>query len=262
MHAKTYKHDKYVIKKFPGHLMNKYATPVYLGEDQAKLISGREAVESEISKLRVLARAKNVVKLVDVRENSDHSIELVFESAGDPVLRWIGNRYFPISRIKADKYLAADTRNILRQILSGVSEIHQAGIVHKDLQPGNILADDRLQIAICDFGSAAIVDTIYPIIFDAKGTLEFTPPEILLHGKGDGFKRDTWSIGIVFFIFLTGRLPWFKRTESEIVEDEISRPQEVEDDQAWELLHGLTLHDVDKRWSVNEAISSKYLSSV
>ena len=248
-----------IVKKFPGHVLRSFNRPLYLGEGEVRLQSGREAVESEISCLRSLQKAVHIVTLVDVLEISDHSLELVFEFAGRPVLRWIGNGF---ERISDPRFL--DVREILRQTLLGVSEIHSAGIVHKDLKEQNILANfknDRFVIAICDFGSACFVDRDSPVIHDAQGTLEYTPPEILLHGKGDGFKRDLWSIGIFFFALLTLRLPWAQRTEAEIIATEISRPLDISDS-AWELLHGLTTYDPNLRWSGHQALAARYFSDL
>lgn len=248
-HAMTYKENDKVIKKF--HALDRVDRPVYHASGEVTLVSRREAAQSEIYILRTLGRANHVVKLLDVVEISDHTIELVFAYAGQPIMRWIGNRYEPISDLPVAE--------VMRQTLAAVAELHDVGVVHKDLQPNNILAEitnDRLHIAICDFGSAVLVDKNSPIIYDAQGTLQFTPPEILLDGEGDGFKRDLYSVGILFFAILTLKLPFL--TEEEILTQEISRPGTISDS-AWALLQGLTDKNAESRWTLEQARSSEYL---
>ncbi len=265
--ASTYRDDaaKVAIKKFPGAFMHKYDRPLYLGSGDVRLLSGREAVEAEIAKLRLVAGGKHVVQLMDVVENPDFSIELVFAWAGQPVMTWDRkNKLY-------EKMYDFSVTDVLRQTLAGVNELHAVGIVHKDLQPHNVLVAfgpeiqpeahairGSLHIRICDLGSAVFVDKANPIIYDAQGTLHYTPPEILLHGECEGFKRDMWSVGILLFALLTCKLPFM--TESEILTEEIQRGEGMSDD-AWEMIQGLTQRDVNKRWNVEQSIDARYINS-
>ena len=264
-YVETYGGKAYAVKKFPVYTFGRFDRPLYLGDGDVRLRSGREAVDTEIAILTLLENAENVVKIDEVRvgKSEKYPIQIVFRWAGSSVLVWREERYYPSASL-LPMYTESELRQIMRQLLTGVKAIHDAGVIHKDLKPENILIDrknDRLgNLAICDFGSASFGDRKFPIIHDAQGTLEFTPPEILLHGTGDGVKRDAWSVGVVFFCLLTGRLPWAERTEAAILRTDIARPASATDE-VWELLHGLTERDPSHRWSPSHALTSSFIQN-
>ncbi|HEX6839161.1 MAG TPA: serine/threonine-protein kinase, partial [Polyangia bacterium] len=98
---------------------------------------------------------------------------------------------------------------ILRDIARGLGHAHRAGIVHRDLKPSNIfiLKDDRLKIL--DFGLAhpaarAGESSPQPLV---AGTPPFMAPE-QWRGEAQDGRTDIWAAGVIFFLLLTGRLPF------------------------------------------------------
>jgi serine/threonine-protein kinase PpkA len=95
------------------------------------------------------------------------------------------------------------------QIASGLSALHAAGIVHRDLKPGNILFAGADLLVISDLGiakdlSCAEVLTAHGVIM---GTPFYMSPE-QINGKELDQRSDIYSMGVIFYEMLTGRLPY------------------------------------------------------
>lgn len=94
------------------------------------------------------------------------------------------------------------------QIADGLQHAHEAGVIHRDLKPGNILVDDRGRVRILDFGIARLRGTTrLTQVGSTIGTLAYSPPE-LAQGKDAEPTSDIYSLGVVMYQMLTGRLPF------------------------------------------------------
>jgi serine/threonine-protein kinase len=116
---------------------------------------------------------------------------------------WLAERTQPI-----DLDLAL---RILNDLCSGVSAIHAAGTVHRDIKPGNILVDAKLRVQITDFG----VSTRYREDGSSKsevvGTPAYMAPEIASASSQSGPptpRADVYSLGCVAYELITGRPPF------------------------------------------------------
>ncbi|KAL5991345.1 hypothetical protein ACLOJK_012252 [Asimina triloba] len=90
------------------------------------------------------------------------------------------------------------------EIVSAVSHLHANGIMHRDLKPENILLDADGHAMLTDFGLAKQFDE-NTRSNSMCGTVEYMAPEIVL-GRGHDKAADWWSIGILLFEMLTGKL--------------------------------------------------------
>ena len=82
--------------------------------------------------------------------------------------------------------------NISHQLMKAVEFIHDKGIVHQDIKPGNILRNSRDQYVLADFGSAGRVGPV----LGGRGTRKYMAPESDRE-KPVGFEADVWSLGVV-----------------------------------------------------------------
>lgn len=95
---------------------------------------------------------------------------------------------------------------ILEEVAAGLAATHAQGVVHLDLKPDNIMIRPDGRVVVVDFGLARIMSTNENTTGNPAGTLAYMSPEHLRGGPTD-VRSDVFSLGIVTFELLTGRLP-------------------------------------------------------
>ncbi|MCJ2037018.1 bifunctional protein-serine/threonine kinase/phosphatase [Methylobacterium sp. J-068] len=103
-----------------------------------------------------------------------------------------------------------EVRRIVEQIAAGLRAFHRREMVHRDLRPHNILIDTAGTVRIIDFGSTRIAGIAEdePDVHEAvHGTVQYTAPECLA-GRPATPESDTFSLGVIAYQMLTGRLPY------------------------------------------------------
>ncbi len=142
---------------------------------------------------------RNVCRMFDLgKDGSTQFITMEYVSGED--LRTTINRMGPMTVRKA--------LDIGKQICQGLSEAHGLGVIHRDLKPSNIIVDRQGNVRIMDFGIAVSPKT--KGLTDpggAPGTAEYLAPE-LLKGKTPGPASDIYSLGVILYEILTGKLPY------------------------------------------------------
>jgi serine/threonine protein kinase len=102
-------------------------------------------------------------------------------------------------------------RNIVEQIAKGLRAFHRKEMLHQDLRPDNIMIDRTGTAKIIDFGSTKIVGVVEasPLLDQDEilGTAQYTAPEYF-RGEGGSMRSDLFSLGVVTYEMLTGKLPY------------------------------------------------------
>jgi len=123
-------------------------------------------------------------------------------------------------KIKVQKQFSeAMAAKIMSTIISAIAHCHDKDIVHRDLKPENIVFRTPAQehLIIIDFGDAKIIreDAIYE---DFVGTAFYLAPECVRNRTGAELKKsDMWTIGVIAYVLLTGRPPFFGKDNKEIL---------------------------------------------
>jgi len=149
----------------------------------------------------------NIVKIYDLGVADDHAhIAMEYLDAGD--LR---------QRIN-EKIYANVAVNYLREIASALARIHEVGILHRDLKPGNIMLRRDNSIALIDFGLAKRLRLQMEITGSGEifGTPYYMSPE-QGHGNPVDQRSDIYSLGVIFYEMLTGEKPYQAETAMGII---------------------------------------------
>lgn len=103
--------------------------------------------------------------------------------------------------------VAEEAAELIASVCRGIEHAHQHQILHRDIKPANILVDQHFQANIIDFGIAETVGTDFGDLKETFCTPDYAAPETAYQGCKLDARTDIFSIGVVFYELLTGRLP-------------------------------------------------------
>ena len=112
------------------------------------------------------------------------------------------------SKIAAGRLAVSEALDIMRQVADGLAESHDNDIIHRDIKPANIWATSSGQVKILDFGLAKISGKAdLTRSGSSMGTPAYMSPE---HARGEkvDHRTDLWSLGVLIYEALTGRVPF------------------------------------------------------
>ena len=110
-----------------------------------------------------------------------------------------------------------ETIRIMRETADALGFAHSKGIIHRDIKPANILLDLAGKVKLTDFGIAKMVEaTRMTATGAAMGTAEYMAPE-QAEGKTVDARTDVYSLGVVFYRMVAGRLPFTGATAVEMM---------------------------------------------
>jgi eukaryotic-like serine/threonine-protein kinase len=138
------------------------------------------------------------------------------------VMEWCEGKL--LRQILADGRISQERAiRIAIHILDALEYIHENGVVHRDLKPENIMVDAKDNVKLIDFGIAgdsAAKRLTYANFTATLGTADYISPEQVKGKRGDG-RSDIYSMGVILYEMLTGKLPFSGSSPMETMNDRL-----------------------------------------
>ena len=139
-----------------------------------------------------------IVSIYDVGEDYDLTyLAMEFLEGEDLRVHTHKDGLLPLKRVLS----------IIQEVATGLDYAHNAGVIHRDVKPANIMILKNGQVKVTDFGIAKAVSSSQTKSGVVLGTPNYMSPEQISGQTIDG-RSDIFSLGIVFFELLTGQLPF------------------------------------------------------
>ncbi len=157
----------------------------------------------------------NIVEIYDVGEENGNYF-IVMEYVDGVTLKTLIK--------KRGKMILAEALDITKQVASGLECAHASYIIHRDIKPQNIMVLDDGLVKITDFGIAVASNSeSLTQTNSVMGSVHYLPPE-QANGTGSTIRSDIYSLGIMMFEMLTGKVPFKGETAVEIAIKQLKEP--------------------------------------
>ena len=182
------------------------ATDRRLGRPVAVKILRADLAEQAIARRRFETEAHAAARL------THPNVVMVFDSGEDVGIPFLVMELLP-GRTLADELAAGPlslerVAEVARGILAALAAAHAAGIIHRDIKPGNVLLTDDGNVKVSDFGIAKTVDDVDQTqTAELVATPGYLAPERLA-GEPASTRSDLYSVGVLLYEALSGRRPF------------------------------------------------------
>ena len=199
------------------------AEDLRLGRFVALKFLPTQLVRDEDARRRLFAEARaassldhpNVCTIYDVEELPDGRVFLAMAFCDGETLK---------ERLERGVIPTTEAVRLAAQIARGLARAHQAGIVHRDVKPGNIMVTTDGDAKLLDFGIAKASGGVdMTRTGTTVGTVAYMAPEHVRGGTADA-RSDVWSLGVVLYEMLAGRHPFTGGDNYELLTAIVERP--------------------------------------
>lgn len=154
-----------------------------------------------------LVQHPNIVRLYEVIDTSS-KLFLILELGDYDMFEYI-------MRNENKGIKESDAQQYFSQIIKAIDYCHTLHVVHRDLKPENVVFFEKLgMVKLTDFGFSNLF-TPGQQLQTSCGSLAYSAPEILLGDAYDAPAVDVWSLGVILYMLVCGRLPFQETNESE-----------------------------------------------
>ncbi|KAA8494586.1 putative serine/threonine-protein kinase [Porphyridium purpureum] len=220
----------------------------------ARKPSLRKKLLREIAVMK-LCDHPNVLKLYDVFEIETHLFLVIEYVDGCELFDYLVKR----GSLSKDEAL-----DFFQQIIQGLEYCHRRLICHRDMKPENLLLDRNLMLKICDFGMTNL-NPPGTFLETSCGSPHYAAPEVVSGDMYNGLEADIWSLGVILYAMLTGRLPFdddnIQRLLAKVQRGVYHLPNDM-DPECKVIVRGMLNVDPAKRLTIEEIKQSAWFNSV
>ncbi|XP_014469938.1 PREDICTED: serine/threonine-protein kinase 17A-like isoform X2 [Dinoponera quadriceps] len=213
----------------------------------------------EVAVLDATAHCCRLVSLHQVFETNTEMV-LVLELAPGGELQMILDR----DEVPEERQVA----RLLKQILDGIAFLHSLNVAHLDIKPQNLVLTGKFpdcDVKLCDFGISRYISHGVDIR-EILGTPDYIAPEVLNY-EPISLATDMWSVGVLFYVLLTGCSPFGGDTKQEtfcnISRCRLDFPDDLFEDvseEARDIMRKLMVKDPNERLTVTECLQHPWFS--
>ena len=186
-------------------LYNVQDKKIYAAKEIIKNKSGYDRIKNEIDIYEYL-KHDNIVNQKEHFIYNDTQY-LIFEFCENGDLSHLIDKRKKLKEIEVQYYIT--------QLIQALIHLHDRNIVHRDLKLGNIFLTGKMELKLGDFGLAKKLSFRDEKISEMVGTPAYMAPEIL-ENKGYSLEVDIWSLGVIMYYLIIGKLPFNKQNQEDI----------------------------------------------
>ncbi len=177
------------------------------GSGEADLLAGRHRTLF-LNEAALVGRLQHphIVTLLDAAVAENYSYVVMEYVPGGTLERHVA----PDSLLPLEKVL-----EIAYKASRALDYAHRQGVIHRDIKPGNMLVTPSLDVKLSDFGVALLENATHTAL-DLVGSPAYASPE-QMEGKSLGMQTDVWSLGVVMYQMLSGRLPFIGTSHTNLM---------------------------------------------
>ena len=187
------------------HRLNRYDAVKIMRDDTAADECFRKRFRTESQAVAMLSHP-NIVSVYDVSHNENIEY-IVMELVDGITLKQYMKEH---GALPTDEVL-----NFSIQIAKALAHAHSKGIIHRDIKPQNVMLLKDGLIKVADFGIAALQNDIEESTNETVGSVHYIAPEQARGAAADA-RSDIYSLGIVMYEMMTGRLPYVGKSDVEV----------------------------------------------
>jgi len=188
---------------------------------------------------------KNILQVKNITEDKENVYIVMDYARNGDLLEYVNSK---------KKLTEEEAREIFIQIVEALNYTHNKNIIHRDIKLENILLNENNEVIIGDWGFAGYWSTENKI--KCKwGSILYAAPEVFLGREYTGPEIDIWSLGVVLYAMVTGRLPFGGANNNEIamniVEGNFKLPSTCSKSLS-DLIHSMLTVDSQYRIKMND----------
>lgn len=187
------------------HRLNRYDAVKIMRDETAANTELRRRFRAESQAVAMLSHP-NIVSVYDVSHNDD--VEYIVMELIDGITL---KQYLQ----KKSVLDPAEVLDFTIQTAKALEHAHSKGIIHRDIKPQNIMLLKDGMIKVADFGIASLENTVEENNGETVGSVHYIAPE-QARGEAPDARSDIYSLGVVMYEMLTGRLPYVGNSDVEV----------------------------------------------